>query len=243
MKIIKLNAIDSTNTYLKNLSKEVILEDEVVVLAKEQVSGRGQREAIWLSKAGESLTFSMFKRIDKLPAEHQFLLVMLTSLALKDVLKQLQIPNIAIKWPNDILSRSKKLCGVLIENTLQKTMITSCISGVGLNVNETELKALPQATSMRIASGKKFNMDEVFNLVVDALLTRFKNIQSTDFPKVKKEYEASLFRKDSVSVFERPSGIRFNGVIKGVMDTGALLIENEQEEVEQFQLKEIKLLY
>ena len=243
MKIIKLNAIDSTNTYLKNLSKKVRLEDEVVVLAEEQHAGRGQREAVWSSKAGESLTFSVFKRMEGLPAEHQFLLVMLTSLAIKDTLKKLKVPNIAVKWPNDILSRSKKLCGVLIENSLQKTMITSCIAGVGLNVNEIDFEALPQATSMRLASGRKFNMDKVFNLVAETLFARFENIESTNFHKVKKEYEDALFRKEMVSVFERPSGIRFNGVIKGVMDTGALLIENEQEEVEQFQLKEIKLLY
>ncbi len=168
---------------------------------------------------------------------------MLTSLAIKDTLKKLKVPNIAVKWPNDILSRSKKLCGVLIENSLQKTMITSCIAGVGLNVNEIDFEALPQATSMRLASGRKFNMDKVFNLVAETLFARFENIESTNFHKVKKEYEDALFRKEMVSVFERPSGIRFNGVIKGVMDTGALLIENEQEEVEQFQLKEIKLLY
>ncbi|HBY68553.1 MAG TPA: hypothetical protein DEG69_12890 [Flavobacteriaceae bacterium] len=122
-------------------------------------------------------------------------------------------------------------------------MIPSCIAGVGLNVNEIDFEALPQATSMRLASGRKFNMDKVFNLVAETLFARFENIESTNFHKVKKEYEDALFRKEMVSVFERPSGIRFNGVIKGVMDTGALLIENEQEEVEQFQLKEIKLLY
>jgi len=243
VKIIKLNAIDSTNTYLKNLSKEIELEDEVVVWAKDQQIGRGQREASWQSKPGESLTFSVFKQIDRLPAEHQFLMVMLTSLALKDALNNLSIPKIAVKWPNDILSRSKKLCGILIENTIQKNVITSCISGIGLNVNEIEFSNLPQATSMRLSSDTVFNVTEVFNEVVKVLLKRLNNHGSVNFQNIKKEYEASLFKKDVVSVFERPSGIRFNGVIKGVMDSGVLLIENEQEVIEQFQLKEIKMLY
>lgn len=243
MKIIKLNAIDSTNTYLKKLNKEVILEDEVVVHTKEQLAGRGQREASWQSKPGESLTFSVFKRIDGLPAENQFLLVMLTALAVKDVLNDLKVPIVAIKWPNDILSRSKKLCGVLTENTLQHTHITSCISGIGLNVNETSFENLPTATSIRLAVGKKVDMDEMFFAVVESVLKRLRSIPTINFQKIKHEYEASLFRKNKVSTFERPSGIHFNGVIIGVMDTGALLVEHENGEMESFQMKEVRLLY
>ena len=243
MKIIKLNAIDSTNTYLKNLSKEIVLEDEVVVWAKEQKAGRGQREASWQSKPGKSLAFSVFKRIDRLPVEQQFLLVMLSALAVKDAFKKLSIPKIAIKWPNDILSHSKKVCGVLIENTLQKNRITSCISGIGINVNETSFSNLPQASSLYLSCGRKFTIEEVFTLVVEALLKRLNESVSTDFQKIKKEYEAALFKKDVVSVFERPNGEQFNGIIKGVEDSGALIIENEKDELEQFQLKEIKLLY
>ena len=243
MKIIKLNAIDSTNTYLKKLSKEVTLEDEVIVHAKNQLAGRGQRASTWRSNPGESLTFSVFKRVDKLPAENQFLLVMLTALAVKDVLNDIKVPNVTIKWPNDILSRSKKLCGVLTENTLQKTVITSCISGIGLNVNETTFENLPAATSIRLAIEKKVDMEEVFLAVVESVLKRLRGISVFDFQKIKQEYEASLFRKNKVSTFERPLGLRFNGVITGIMDTGALLIEHENGTTEQFQMKEIKLLY
>lgn len=243
MKIIKLNAIDSTNTYLKKLSKEIPLEDEVVVWAKNQLKGRGQRNASWQSKPGESLTFSVFKKIDNLPADHQFLLVMLTALAVQDALKKLNIFNLAIKWPNDILSHSKKVCGVLIENTLQKNKITSCIAGVGINVNHTDFPNLPQASSLRLVSGSKFTIDEVFNVVVTALLSRLSTCNANNFEKIKKEYEAALFKKDAIAVFERPSGEQFNGIIKGVLDTGALLVENENETLEHFQLKEISMRY
>ncbi|RFN59918.1 biotin--[acetyl-CoA-carboxylase] ligase [Marixanthomonas ophiurae] len=243
MKIIKLNAIDSTNTYLKSLNKEVTLEDEVIVHAKNQLAGRGQRASTWQSNPGESLTFSVFKRIANLPAENQFLLVMLTALAVKDVLNEIKVPNVTIKWPNDILSRSKKLCGVLTENTLQNTAITSCISGIGLNVNETSFENLPAATSIRMATEKKVDIDEVFLAVVKSVLKRLRSIPVANFQKIKQEYEASLFRKNKVSTFERPSGLRFNGVITGIMDSGALLVEHESGELESFQMKEIRLLY
>ncbi|WP_165805935.1 biotin--[acetyl-CoA-carboxylase] ligase [Marixanthomonas spongiae] len=243
MKIIKLNAIDSTNTYLKQLNKEVLLEDEVVVCAKHQRAGRGQRTAMWYSKVGESLTFSVFKRVYSLPADQQFLLVMLTALAVKDVLNSLEVPAVAIKWPNDILSRSKKLCGVLIENTLQQAAITTCISGIGLNVNQTGFDNLPMATSMRISTGKKFDVEAVFHAVANEVLNRLRSIPETDFQVIKQEYEAALFRKNKVSTFQRPCGTHFNGIITGIAASGALLVEHENGAMEQFQMKEIKLLY
>src|SRR5690606_28695432 len=66
LKIIKLNAIDSTNSYLKQLAKETFLQEETVVLTNRQLSGRGQMGNKWLSREGQSLTFSMFKAFEKL---------------------------------------------------------------------------------------------------------------------------------------------------------------------------------
>ena len=65
MNIIKLNAIDSTNSYLIELSKNTLLKDETIVLAKEQTKGRGQMGASWYSKEGETLTFSILKKFNK----------------------------------------------------------------------------------------------------------------------------------------------------------------------------------
>jgi len=71
VKIIKLNAIDSTNTYLKNLCKNAAVSDCTLVVANEQTQGRGQMGAIWQSKQGQSLTFSMLKRFNGLHVSDQ----------------------------------------------------------------------------------------------------------------------------------------------------------------------------
>lgn len=83
MKIIKLNAIDSTNTYLKNLSKNVRLDDGTVVLAGHQTHGRGQMGANWQAKAGQSLTFSVFKRFKDLNIQEQSMITFAVSLGIK----------------------------------------------------------------------------------------------------------------------------------------------------------------
>jgi len=62
MQLIKLNATDSTNNYLKQLILERTLDDFSVVLAKHQTNGRGQRGASWLSEKGKNLAFSVLRR-------------------------------------------------------------------------------------------------------------------------------------------------------------------------------------
>ena len=243
MNLIKLNATGSTNNYLKNLVKEVLPPDETLVVALEQTAGRGQMGAGWVSKQGISLTFSVFKCFKNLKASDQFAISMVVSLALKEALSNLGMPQVFIKWPNDILSVRKKLCGVLIENVLEGALIKYSIIGVGLNVNETAFKNLPQATSMYLEKGSKFDLDEVLTVVAKAVFKNLEDLELKDFHKLKEQYERNLFRKDVISVFENPQGHRFNGIIKGVSNFGELLVETESNSLNTYQLKELKLIY
>ncbi|SRX54060.1 biotin--[acetyl-CoA-carboxylase] ligase [Aequorivita sp. CIP111184] len=243
MKIIKLNAIDSTNTYLKQLAKETLLQDETVVLAKSQLSGRGQMGSGWLSREGQSLTFSMFKTFEELQIEQQFMISMAVSVAIANALKNINIPKMAIKWPNDILSANRKIGGILIENVLEGSFVKYSIIGIGINVNESEFPNLPQASSLKLETGKTFQLEEVFHKVLKSISKNLKNISAEDFLDMKQLYENSLFRKDIVSVFETPDGSRFNGIIKGVSNIGELLVETENDPLQKFQLKEMKLIY
>ncbi|WP_157809530.1 biotin--[acetyl-CoA-carboxylase] ligase [Ulvibacter sp. MAR_2010_11] len=243
MKIIKLNAIDSTNTYLKELGKDLMLEDGVIVITKKQTKGRGQMGAHWQSKSGESLTFSMFKRFSSLPIEHQAGITFAVALGVKSALKKLQIPGISVKWPNDIMSYQKKLAGILIENQFKSNVISSSVIGIGLNVNETKFENLPQATSMRLNTGVVYNLDEVLTEVSEAVMIELQRVEGGDFLKLKSDYEKVLFRKNKVSVFENEAGQQFNGIIKGISEEGFILIEAENETLQQFRLKEIKMLF
>jgi BirA family biotin operon repressor/biotin-[acetyl-CoA-carboxylase] ligase len=243
MDIIKLNAIDSTNSYLLNLSRAVHLEDPTIVITNNQTKGRGQHGTSWQSVPQQSLLFSMFKRFEDLPSNKIPNITYAVSLGLENAFKKYKIPNITIKWPNDIMSRSKKMAGILIENQIKQGNVVSSVIGLGINVNEKKFKSLPQATSMLLATGNKFDLNEVLQLVIEEILIQLTKLDKGEYADLKIKYETSLFRKDMISVFEVKNGYRFNGKIKGVNEIGKIVIENENEILNSYQFKEIKMLF
>ena len=118
MQIIKLDATASTNTYLKELAAVKNLQDFTVVTTKDQTLGRGQLHSKWESESGKNLAISILKNNFDLSVEQGFLISMTVSLAILDSLRQLGIPKLSIKWPNDILSGNFKIGGILIENII-----------------------------------------------------------------------------------------------------------------------------
>lgn len=228
---------------MKDLLRENLLSDLTVVLAEQQTSGRGQMGASWFSKQGQSLTFSVFKDFKELATEYHFVISMAVSTAIYDALNNLNIPNLSVKWPNDIMSAKKKIGGILIENVLKGSNVQYSIIGIGLNVNVISFPDLPQASSMKLESGREFILDEVLLEVLNSLSKSLENLSVADFVEKKKLFEDRLFRKDVISVFEDQKGFRFNGIIKGVSDLGELLVETENEKIQNYQLKEVKLIF
>lgn len=243
MEIIKLNATNSTNTYLKNLLKEKQVKDLSCIWALSQTQGRGQQGAKWISEPGKNLTFSVLKKFENLPSEYHFLLNMEVSLAIFRALKKLYIPDLAVKWANDILSSKKKICGILIENTLHKEQISSSIIGIGLNVKQVFFNDLPNVSSLQKIMGHPFDLEEVLLLICQELEVSLKSLSPTRFETMLDEYHTHLFRKDKPSTFEYPNGERFMGYIRGVSHNGQLQVEQEDALMSSFSLKEIKLLY
>lgn len=243
MEIIKLNATNSTNTYLKNLLKEKQVKDLSCIWALSQTQGRGQQGAKWISEPGKNLTFSILKKFENLSSEYHFLLNMEVSLAIFRALKKLYIPDLAVKWANDILSSKKKICGILIENTLHKEQISSSIIGIGLNVNQVFFNDLPNVSSLQKIMGHPFELEEVLLLICQELEVSLKSLSPTRFETMLDEYHTHLFRKDKPSTFEYPNGERFMGYIRGVSHNGQLQVEQEDALMSSFSLKEIKLLY
>ena len=243
MRIIKLNAIDSTNTYLKLISSNEVLEDYTIVTAKHQSQGRGQIGTIWNSEKGKNLMCSVFKSGYFVSLENQFYISIVTSLAIIKALQSFTIPKLYVKWPNDILSENKKICGILIENVIKKTKLEASIIGIGLNVNQTEFKALPNASSIKIITGTVFNIEELLQLIIKNLKYYFTFLEKGNLNVLKAEYENRLFRKDKPSTFKNNQGKIFAGFIKGISNSGKLQVVLEDAVLKEFDLKEIQLLY
>ena len=110
MDIIKLNAIDSTNSYLLNLSRAVHLEDPTIVITNNQTKGRGQHGTSWQSVPQQSLLFSMFKRFEDLPSNKIPNITYAVSLGLENAFKKYKIPNGSEKKALEALVKTLEKC-------------------------------------------------------------------------------------------------------------------------------------
>ena len=243
MRIIKLNATNSTNSYLKQLNLVDPIEDNTVVVANSQTHGRGQMGSVWESEDSKNLMFSVFKDVSFLSIDQHFFISMATSLAILKTLESFSIPKLAVKWPNDILSENKKICGVLIENVIKQNQLKASIVGVGLNVNQTNFEGLPKAASLHLLTGQVFNLDEVLLTIVENMNFYFKFLKAGKYQEIKDVYENRLFRKNKPSTFKNAEGLMFSGFIKSVSNYGYLQVQLEDGIIKEFDLKEITLLY
>lgn len=243
MQIIKLNATDSTNKYLKDLLNSESLEDFTVVMAGEQLSGRGQLGTTWESEAGKNLTFSVLKKTDKMHFPNLFMLNICVSLAINAALRKLNVPDLMIKWPNDILSGTSKICGILIENMLAGNRIHASVIGIGLNVNQMVFNKMPKVSSLKILLGNTISLDDLLNSILEELKMVFDRYEHEGTLELRKEYDQLLFRKDKPSTFKNREDEMFMGFIRGISQEGKLIVELEDEYPREFNLKEISLLY
>lgn len=243
MKIVKLNAIDSTNAYLRDLIKRTEVEDATVVVAHEQLKGKGQGENIWTSERGKNLTFSVLIRFDNLSVTNQHYLNYSISLALYSVLRY-YIPNkLSVKWPNDILSAGKKICGVLSECVIKSHNVNYAIVGIGLNVNQQVFPDnLTNVTSLRLLLNKDIDKDELLEKILWEIQFQIIAIKKQEFNKIKQQYEAVLFKKGVPSMFKTPKGNEFLGKIIGTSKSGNLIIQLEDESFKEFGQKAIKFV-
>ena len=144
--IIWLDVAESSNDEARKAIDS--LDNLSVVAVRCQTAGRGQGENTWLTAPGENMTFSIvLKDFDILPNQ-QIAISQITALA---VVRFLALHGIdaKIKLPNDIYVGDRKICGILIENTLCAGKIKWSIVGIGINVNQTTFpSSLPNPTSI-----------------------------------------------------------------------------------------------
>ena len=199
--IIWVESTESTNSELRRRIGE--LDNLSVIAAREQTAGRGQGDHSWFSSPAANLTFSILFRFGEgfpvtLGSSDAVLVTQITTLAIRDHLLSRGIGS-RIKWPNDIWTGDRKICGILIENSSMGGMVTSSIAGIGLNVNETGWPAgLPNPVSMRELSGKVYNLDEELRALAGRLRSRYEEAAS-------QEGRRRLDEEFSLNVFRLPS--------------------------------------
>ena len=238
---IHLSETASTNTYLQQLDAETNLPEGTIVYTDTQSSGRGQRGNSWESEPHKNLTFSLLLRPDHIPANEQFLLSQVVSLAIVDVLNR-YAAGFSIKWPNDIYWEDRKIAGILIENVLSGSTFSRAIIGIGLNVNQTVfLSDAPNPVSLFQITGHTHSLEQMLNQFVDTFRTRYLETFSRSAQRIREEYFASLYRNDGYYPF-CSDGETFRAAITDVEPDGHLILSTESGETKRFAFKEVSFL-
>ena len=243
MNLIKLSAIDSTNTFLKNLASSENVQNFTTVVAEHQTNGKGQRGANWIIEPGKNLTFSVLYANSLSSNRSLFTLNVIVAVSVVEGLQIESNLNFSIKWPNDILSDNKKIAGILIENSIKSQTEIQSIIGIGINVNQELFENMPQASSLLLLEHKKTDKDLLLKNIVSRLeynLNQHNHIKKSYFWK---KYHASLFKREIVATFENLKGERFVGKIIQVTPEGKLKVQLEDALEVDFDVKEIKMLY
>ena len=239
--IFHITEIDSTNNYLKNLLHNQYIEDGAVVYTDFQTSGKGQRGNSWESERGKNLLFSILLHPYKIKASEQFIISQAVSLGVAQFLNK-YTDGITIKWPNDIYWREKKICGILIENTLEGDTIKDSICGIGININQAEFCSnAPNPVSLRQITGEEYNLDFMLKEVVDSIMYYYAMLQRGKSMAISDQYKNTLFRRDGFYLYN-DGNVDFCARIKNVKHNGILVLETEEGEERSFAFKEVKYM-
>lgn len=207
-----------------------------------QTDGRGQIGSTWESQPGKNITLSVIFYPEFLLAKHQFRLNQAISLATLDFVKTYLPEEVRIKWPNDIYVRQLKIAGILIQNSLANHYIRSSVVGIGININQTVfLTSPPNPTSFALETGREFDLEELVLSLCQFIESRYLQLKSGKIVPLHRDYLQDLYLFEVPSLFQRASGEVFQGTIKGIDESGKILLLVGGEE-ETFGLKEIKFL-
>ena len=191
--IIFLPEIDSTNDLIKKYLMNNVSEG-LVVVAETQTAGRGRRGRSWHSPPETGIYLSTLLK-PNLEISQLAIITLLVGVAAVLTINKFSNQNAYLKWPNDILIDSKKVCGLLCEMVKKQGAHDGVIIGIGINVNQMpeqfpdHLKSI--ATSIRIVNG--FPIDRL------AVIQSFLENLDHEYQTYLNEGESSVIKKWSLN--------------------------------------------
>ncbi len=242
-KIIELKSVNSTNKYATKLLNKSKIEDGTIIFANLQYSGKGQKNNLWESEPYKNLTISIILYPKFFLAEKQFLLNKIISLAVCDFVKSIVKHNkVSVKWPNDIYIDNKKTAGILIENVIKGNIFENTVIGIGININQTIFKSnVPNPVSLKIATGKEFNIKECLNnlcLFIDKRYTQLKNNQQDI---IDYDYLNCLYHYKSLEKYKYKKSIIYAKII-GIDKFGELVLETTNKKILKCDMKDVSFM-
>lgn len=243
MNIIRLDEVDSTNSYVERNARHMAHGDTVT--ARTQTAGRGQRGNTWESEPGANLTFTMLLCPD-IEASRQFAISEAFSLCVCDALKEICGVECRVKWPNDIYAGDGKICGILISHALQGKRILHTVAGAGININQLRfLSDAPNPVSVRQITGLVHDPDAILALLAGRIEKETDRLASEEYrAELHRRYMRSLWRGDGqmYPFMDTETGERFAARVTDVEPSGHLVLTDAAGNHRRFAFKEVAWL-
>ena len=194
-KIYMHQTLDSTQAEAKRLATDSALHGTVVV-ANEQLSGRGRLGREWHSGADKGVWLSAVIR-PEIAIQHLPQITLLTALAIKQTLNDLYGIEVLIKWPNDIYLNRRKLAGILTEALTVAGAIDCLIVGIGLNtdVDETATELADKRIALEEVLGYQPDKLQLISILLNRLGEFIDVYEQHGFAPFLEQYRASLYGK------------------------------------------------
>jgi len=241
-RMIELDETTSTNSFLADYHP-LRPTELTLVTADYQTAGRGQTGNTWESERGKNLLFSLLLCPKDLLASQMFLISEAIVLAIRDAIDAIlrehsskSLPEVTIKWPNDVYVGNHKIAGILIENTLCGQYVGSSIIGCGINVNQAFFHSdAPNPVSLCQLLGLELER----SFVLDAVITRFRRNLSS-LATLHPAYLSALYRREGFHPFILPSSSTpFLAEIADVEPSGHLVLRDTEGTLLRFAFKEV----
>jgi len=232
--------IDSTNRYLVERSQHNGLSGSVC-FAEHQTAGKGRRGRQWVSPYGSNIYLSILWRFQQGPAAISGLSLAI-GVAVIRALKQHQISDIGLKWPNDIYSQGKKLGGILVEVSGETDGPCSAVIGLGLNLflPETQAEGITQAWTdlSKLTGQSQLSRNQLAGILLNHLLPVIAEYESVGIQAYLDEWRSydCLFGKSATLFIGQQ---QFEGIVQGIDDSGMLLIKRADGNVQTFASGEV----
>ena len=184
----------------------------------------------------------MLKR-PPLKARDQFYLSEASALAVVEALTALAGDGFTVKWPNDVYWQDKKICGMLLENSLDGSDIATCIVGIGLNVNqECFVSDAPNPVSLLNITGQEHDLESLLKRVCSRIEQLVSTLDdATAREQLHRQYMAALYRNDGQQhLWEDAAGHRFMASVAGIAPDGTLTLQHEDGTRHDYLFKEVK---
>lgn len=228
--VIIFDEVDSTNTQAR-IAAERGEVNGTALISENQTAGRGRQGHSWDSHRGKDILMSVL--LYPKGGKNHFLstITLAVGVAVGRALEQAAKIQTDLKWPNDILVKGKKICGILCEGFTRNN--NDCIAiGIGVNVNGRSFpKSISdKATSLSLAKGENFIREEIISQILNELEVVYSEFCLGKLDEIMKEYRSKCISIGKSVEFIKDNH-KFMGIIEDISLNGELIIRTNDQKI------------